>query len=496
MKKNYVLFFAFLFLTLFASRAQDGQLDPDFGPGGYVQTDLFGLLDFGFSVAIQSNGNIIAAGGAEMVIDRIIPTVASYLPDGSLNTSFGSDGIVTTDFNTPFAFDAFYDVLIQEDQKIVAGGSYGVFGSQNVMLVRYLVDGSLDPSFGTNGIATVDLGDDDRFSAMGITDDGKILSVGVSKISGVNQLTLMRFLIDGNLDPTFGDNGIQATGIFSPIDAKLYVQLLENNDLLVSGKIIGGSQLVKFDSEGILDTNFGDDGTVSTEINSFYVPFSVTPEGDIVVGMNRDLGNDEFEGVLKRYLANGSLDTTFGDDGVTIIDYENFRPKQIIIQPNKLILILGAANFGVDSSDTVLTRYRPTGEIDTSFGQVGSTMVSEIDGEDMLLQEDGKIVFFGSVPFDWDFFLARYLNDPFTFGIEDQDVASLAIFPNPSNGMFKIQHDFIFNSGIEYQVHDVSGKVIVEGILSESQTTIDLSAAQSGLFFLNASGKVFRLIKN
>lgn len=495
MRKKHILWTVLFTLVPFVLFSQDGQPDISFGGSGYVETDLFGLIDFGFSVAIQSDGNIVTAGASEIEFDKFVPALVRYLPDGNLDTSFSSDGIVTSDFNTQFGIDAYYDIYIQEDQKIVTGGFFGSSSAHDIMLSRYMVDGSLDPSFGSNGTTIIDLGDDDRFSEMAVTSNGKILTVGVSKVGGTGKVTFIRFLPDGNLDPAFGDNGIQATGLFAPIDSNLILQLLEDESILLGGRFSGNAKLVKFDSEGNLDLSFADNGLLNLGISSYYVPFSITSEDNIVVGLNQSLGNDESEGLLKRFLANGTPDTSFGDNGTVTMGYENFRPRRIIIQPNHQILILGNSAYGIDSSDAVVTRYKSNGNLDTTFGPGGSSSSSEIIGYDMLLQEDGKIVWFGSSQFGWDFHVSRYLNDPFTFGSQDQTLNGLTLFPNPSSGKFNIQYDHLLGSEIPFQITDITGKIVQEGKLSGNQTSINLSVARSGMYFLNTASSALRLIK-
>ena len=495
MRKIYLQWTALFMLVPFALFSQDGQLDASFGEYGYVETDLFGFLDFGFAIAAQSDGNIVAAGVTEIVSNKYVPTLVRYLPDGNLDPAFGSDGIVTTDFNTPIGLDSYYDVYIQEDQKIVAAGFFGSPSSHDIMISRYMVDGSLDPSFGSNGITIIDLGDDDRFGGMGVMSDGKILIVGVSKISGANNVTFFRFLPDGNPDTSFGNNGIQVTGLIAPIDGKFILQLLENDSILVSGKLGGGTTLGKFEAEGNLDPDFGDNGLLFLGINSYHAPFSITSEENIVVGLSRSLGNDEREGVLKRYLSNGSIDASFGDNGSVTMSYENFRPRKIIVQTNQQILILGNSAYGIDSNDAVVTRYKTNGNLDTTFGSGGSSSSSEIYGDDMLLQEDGKIVWIGFTQFDINFYLARYLNDPFTFGLQDHTLNDLTLFPNPSNGKFTIQYDNPSGSEIPFQITDITGKIVQEGKLSGNQASVDLSAARSGVYFLNTASSTLRLIK-
>src|SRR5438105_5384801 len=131
----------------------DGGLDPSFGHRGVVTTD-FGGTEVGSGLAVQSDGRIVAVGASVRADSDNDFAVARYLPDGSLDPSFGRDGTVITDAG---GRDAAYDVAIQADGKIVALGSSETGGgagtSIEATLIRYNRDGALDPSFGTHGVA-------------------------------------------------------------------------------------------------------------------------------------------------------------------------------------------------------------------------------------------------------------------------------------------------------------------------------------------------------
>src|SRR6266536_6144139 len=173
-----------------AAVAAAGALDPTFGIGGEVTTD-FGGSDSAQAVAIQSDGKILAAGlsGAGDF------ALARYNADGSLDPSFGSGGKVTTDFG---GFDLALGVALQSDGKIVAAGQGG--SSFDFALARYNADGSLDTSFGSGGKVTTDFGVFDAATAVAIQRDGKIVATGSTFSSGFQQFALARYNADGSLD--------------------------------------------------------------------------------------------------------------------------------------------------------------------------------------------------------------------------------------------------------------------------------------------------------
>lgn len=204
---------------LLARYNTDGSLDSSFDADGKVSTD-FGGSDEGNSVAIQADGKIVVAGISDSEL-----AVARYLPDGSLDSSFDADGRVTTTFpGGGFG----YALAIQSDGKILVAGSSGV----DFALARYLPDGSLDSSFDTDGKVTTDFGASDRSKAVAIQADGKILVAGVTP-AGWN-FALARYNTDGSLDTSFDGDG-KVTTDFGGNDYGEGVAVQADGKILVAG---------------------------------------------------------------------------------------------------------------------------------------------------------------------------------------------------------------------------------------------------------------------
>ena len=209
-------------MALAVSASTDGDLDPTFGIGGRVRYDPEGYPVWGSSSAIQSDGKIIVAGSL-----RSDFLLARYNADGSLDTTFDIDGIVTTDFGQgdhPFALS------IQSDGKIVAAGASVVMGitrnvSADLALARYNQDGSLDTTFGIAGKVTQDFSDFDYIHALAIQSDGKIVSAGRIEQAGLlasADFALVRYNRDGSL--AFGNNGKVTTDFSASVSNGLDVR--------------------------------------------------------------------------------------------------------------------------------------------------------------------------------------------------------------------------------------------------------------------------------
>lgn len=199
----------------YTSGSTSGSLDPTFGAGGIVTTDI-GTDNYGEELIIQSDGKIVAAGSSNSDF-----ALVRYNADGTLDATFGTGGIVTTDIGN--SSNSVVALGIQSDGRIVAAG----YGNSSFALVRYNADGTLDTTFGASGIVTItDIG----VVALGIQSDGKIVAAGYYYNGSNNDFALVRYNVDGTLDTTFGTGGIVTTDTGSVSDADtdtahaLYIQ--------------------------------------------------------------------------------------------------------------------------------------------------------------------------------------------------------------------------------------------------------------------------------
>jgi uncharacterized delta-60 repeat protein len=239
----------------------DGSLDASFGVGGKVTT-IFSGDSRAFAVAIQVDGKIVAAGGTSdpFVTDFAF---ARYNADGSLDASFGVGGKVTTDFG---GFDAASGLAIQGDNKIVAVGAGGP--NNDFVLARYNTDGSLDTSFGTGGKVTTDFGGFDGASGLAMQGDDKIVAAGRGGFFTV--FALARYNTDGSLDTTFDGDGMVTTQFFGEnIESAAGVAIQTNGKIVVTGSVFStfdpSFALARYNTDGSLDTSFGTGGKVTTD---------------------------------------------------------------------------------------------------------------------------------------------------------------------------------------------------------------------------------------
>ena len=374
-----------------------GDLDPSFGTGGKVSTS-FGFDAIGRSAAIQSDGKIVVAGDNNSTF-----ILARYNNDGSL------EGVVTTDFGTSQGYAI--GVAVQTDGKAVVAGTIYNGTNYDFAVARYNSDGSLDTSFDGDGKLTTDFsGLDDVATGLVLQPNGRIIVVGYADSVG----------------DAFGNNRDFA--------------------------------LVRYNSNGSLDTTFDGDGKLTTDFpalgvfgEEFGYAIALQSDGKIVVaGITINITRDDYDFALARYNTSGTLDTSFDDNGRVSTDFiaAADTATSVVIQPDGKIVVAGYTD-ALGTKDFALVRYNKNGSLDTSFNFDGRATTGFGTADDvsasMALQSDGKIVVVGHSDYfgDQDFEVIRYNTDGsldtsfsenggvlMDFADSDDDAGSVVLQPN------------------------------------------------------------------
>jgi uncharacterized delta-60 repeat protein len=401
--------------------AADGDLDTSFFGNGKVVTDVGSTSNEANAIALQPDGKIIAAG-LSVVGGNNNFALARYNANGSLDISFGTNGIALTSFGG--TNDLANAVVVQPNGKIIAAGRSNVTGNIDFALARYNPNGSLDTSFGNSGLVTTNFGGDTNIAwAIILQPDGKIIAAGQSNVGGNNNFALARYNPNGSLDASFGNSGLVTTNFSGTAQDEIFAAILQPDGKIVAvgASDAGGAgdnfALARYNANGSLDTSFGTGGLVTTNFSGEDEAFAVIlqPDGKIIAaGRSNALGANDF--ALARYNANGSLDTSFGTGGLVITNLGGTdRALAVILQPDGKIVAIGEAD-PIGIIQFALARYNPNGSLDTSFGSNGFVFTSfENSVNDLAnaaaIQADGKIVVAGSAEIagNTDFALARYL---------------------------------------------------------------------------------------
>src|SRR5438067_413471 len=305
-RKSSVSMAVALFATLMASAtssAAPGSLDTTFGTGGKVTTSFSGSADMN-ALMVQPDGKLVAAGWDA---SQSAFGLARYNTSGSLDSTFGTGGTVST----PIGIDTYgaSALVLQSDGKLVAAGdAWKDTVDADFAVIRYTANGSLDTAFGTGGKVTTAIGSgDDGASALVRQPDGKLVAAGYASVSSTYDLALVRYNTDGSLDSTFGTGGKVTTPVGSAGDYVNALVFQSDGKLVAAGNTEASTRdfvVVRYNATGTLDTTFGTGGKVTTAVGTgddVAFALALQPDGNLVAGgYAANAGTDAF--ALVRYL--------------------------------------------------------------------------------------------------------------------------------------------------------------------------------------------------
>ncbi|MCB0810459.1 MAG: hypothetical protein KDB96_14375, partial [Flavobacteriales bacterium] len=394
----------------------DGSLDLSFDTVGYTTVQPGGNNAACFAMALQPDGKIVLAGYANNGLQNDAALVR-LLPDGQPDPSFGTGGIVQTTL-APVGIEL-YAIAIQPDGKIVVAGNGfdGVNGE--VIVLRYLSDGSLDPSFAGQGYATIASGDNGVAYGMALESDGDIVVVGYVESSGGPDLLLAHFLGNGTLDGGFGAGGVVITDLGLTWE-RLHAVALDNDQSIVVAGTVGS---------GFVDLDL----------------------------------------FVARYLTNGTPDASFDGDGQVAIDVQGGEDgaQALAIQADGKILVSGHAEVSGQVRCAV-ARLEQTGGLDMGFG-VNGLVTSALGpvssrAQAITIQQDGKILVAGSAQdnLGQDAVVARYFSGLETGIPERAEAAGLRVFPVPTSDRLQAELPAGERGG-RWQLRDAAGRSVMQG---------------------------------
>ncbi|MCB9135103.1 MAG: tandem-95 repeat protein [Anaerolineales bacterium] len=385
-----------------------GNMDATFSGDGIVTTSIGPLADTAYAVAVQTDGKILVAGSSDNGTFDVF-ALARYTTNGTLDATFGTGGIVTTPIAGVRAIAS--ALVIQQDGKIVVTGeSNNVF-----TVVRYTSSGALDTTFDGDGIATTTFGTRDQATSLALQSDGKIVVLGMSDMGSEDDFSVARFNSDGSLDFDFNGSGKTTVSFTSgDNDFGTGVAIQPDGKIVLGGytDAVGTRNnfaLARLNANGTLDTGFGTNGKTVTDFNGlddFAQGLVIQPTGHIVLGGFADSSSTFNDYALARYTSTGILDTTFGMNGKvttdlgTILggasDASDDQAFALLVQPdNKLVLAgvtdqpvsLGDFNFGVArylsvNNPPTVSNVSKTGSEDTNVSFTASDFTAHFSDPD------------------------------------------------------------------------------------------------------------------
>ena len=327
-----------------------GRLDPSFGQGGKVVTDL-GANDYGFDLAIQDDGGIVVVGERRAgASDRFV--VQRYRPDGMLDLGFANAGTALTGFGR--RFQGATAVAIAPAGRIVVVGSTSNGITSRSAMARYLANGRLDRSFGDDGRLTIDVSQSaEQFTDVLIQPDGLIVAAGWAEVSLVPVFSAVRWTTDGRLDTTFAGDGVARLDIAQGADRGHALALQADGKLVIVGGASAGGRdewaVVRLGPHGRLDPTFASHGKLVTDFGpGFDEANSVAVQSNgklLVAGRIREEDRPKDDMALVRLKPEGGRDHTFAAGGRALTDVAggSDAARDIAIATNGKIVVTGEA---------------------------------------------------------------------------------------------------------------------------------------------------------
>lgn len=408
--------------------ASPGQIDPTFG----VQGRVISHEGRAMSIAVQADGKLVTAG--QCAYPNIDFCIVRYTKSGTLDTAFGNGGKVVTAIGT--GWDFALRIKVQADQKLLVAGYCAVDVSWRICLARYLPDGTLDMTFGQTGqlilfiVSGTGYSVNDQVRALELAPDGKIL-VGGTCLGGTGEFDfcIARLLPNGDFDMSFGVGGRKLIALGDSSDSAYGIQVQSDGKVLLGGTCQVGLKNVfcttRLLANGQLDIEFNGSGRTLTAIagtDDWANSVLVQSDGKILLA-GRCVVLGDRKPCMVRYLSTGALDLSFGVNGkVVTLTASVGEVSTALIQSDGQI-VFGSSCSTASGTAFCVARYLQNGAISSVFGLDGLAVVLIGSGnangfsaqaEWATIQSDGKIVLAGDCLNDLTFnaCLVRLKNGP------------------------------------------------------------------------------------
>ncbi|MFZ4545506.1 MAG: delta-60 repeat domain-containing protein [Saprospiraceae bacterium] len=365
---NKKILFSLSFLSFFIfSNLSAQQIDPTFATNGFSTADNISHVT---DMAFQSDGKIILCGSYKGPTSDYDFAFCRFNADGTLDKSFGQNGLVYHSQAVNKGGRA-NRIAIQSDGKIVVVGR----SSLNWIVVRCNPDGTLDNTFASAGVFLT-LPKSSLFEASDviIQPDGKIVTFG-DQITTRTNFASMRLMPDGTLDKTYGKKGINVPDFeYKPSSAD-DAELMSDGGFLVLGDFFKDLAIYKLDSKGYLDPSYGKDGIQASAVSAGNIsPYKMIKQtdGKLLVLAEASKADQKGDFVFIRYNSDGSSDLSYGDQGSVYVDFNksNEKPRNFDLCPDGKAIVSGIS-FQGKAYVGCLAKVDASGKIDESFGTKG-----------------------------------------------------------------------------------------------------------------------------
>ncbi|MBC7774840.1 MAG: T9SS type A sorting domain-containing protein [Phycisphaerae bacterium] len=505
---KHLVIVSILILNACKTFAQSNFLDPAFGSNGIVIYEGMEGNDLCNEIALDSMGRILVVGESFSGAPKDFALLLRLLPSGLLDSTFGDNGVSKMDFGQPE--NNIQSVAVQKDQKIVVVGNAGFSQTKSVSMARLWPDGAPDSTFGFNGQVVMPIGSYYNVASdVKIQDDGKIIVCGsASDVSSDADFFLIRLLPDGSLDPTFGQNGVVRTGKSGVHENAIELALQADGKIVVAGQATGPGlapyrvALLRYLPNGQLDNTFSPPGQYTLNNwqgeNRAYAVL-IQADGKILIAGESYIDGEESV-LLARLNSNRTLDNTFGENGIirTQFQYgEGASDNCIGLQPDGKVLLTGF-QFIPPSLDIFLLRFNDKGERDSTFGINGLINTDIYQNDDspraLIMQPDEKILIAGYTRDDTVLhcavvrFLPKLSLDADDFF--DDNALQPLFYPNPITDGASVTFELPEKNHLETQLLNIHGQIVMDlgvQVFPAGKSTLNLQfpiSLKNGIYFL------------
>ena len=493
MKKKLLLISIFFLTSINLIMAQQGTLDSTFSGDGKLFLAPSASHDNAYGVVVQADSNIVIGGVSitQSATSFDICAVRVH-PDGSIDSTFGTNGY--TIYDHAGGFDVAYDIDLQTDGKIIMTGAVSITAANTDMLVvRLNTDGSFDSTFAGNGKLIIPINTSEDYAReAAIQPDGKILIGGYTKTPGFtyNNAVMVRINTDGTLDTTFGTGGIALPNFSTQSETIDAITLTPTGDIRAVGYSWANNTAqgiaMGFFANGSVDSTFGTNG-MRNMTGMSYARGIVQRNNKYYV-----CGNGSVAGIITAMTEGGVNISTFGSGGNVVVNlFNSVAYNEITTQQDGKIIAGGGTSIAMFQSDFLITRIDTAGVLDATFGVNGNVHLDlGIQTSESLyglaIQYDGKILGAGTsiVTTNNDMAIVR-LNASSTatavaeIGVDNN---SAIVYPNPATNFFTIA--FEQNAGVKnISLINSFGQVVFQKQNQKENTLqIDASSFPKGIY--------------
>ncbi len=487
-------------------RAQSNFLDPSFGNTGKTFITINGG-EYAKDIKLQSDGKAVVLGSTSMDNGATLRfCIARLHSNGSLDNTFGNGGFTETLFGNNK--DLGKRLAILSDGKIIACGTSDANGYMEFAAARYNANGTIDNSFGTNGVVLTSASGESDCKSMALQSDGKFILAGAANASSMaGDFAMIRYNANGTIDNSFGTNGVVITAVSNDyFDGINDIAIQPNGKIIAVGRFLSPAApptfktnmaVMRYNANGTVDNTFGLNGMVTPTLTHYSYPSSVKIQSD---GKIMVFGTADSMTTLIRLNADGSYDPSFGTNGVSsnkLIASSGFAsfylPGEIKVLNNGKYLVIGTElSSTINYANPIMTLFNANGTIDTNFGLNGTIMTGCVRDENdsylpLEILPDRKIITAastGNYPSSCKIYVERYSPSSEIMSVQEFTEDGMMIYPNPAKEKICLGQNF---NGLKYEVFDAIGNR-VENIKLEDNTSLNIKELSPGMYFIRMQG--------